>query len=137
MQSNRVLPLSSAFARTSMIDLASNQDAIGSCIGDKIVFTCTVTGSGTLLWAVESLFFDQSRISFDVSNDESGALVSCPFPDICNATLESAVQDPIHPLLGNLTSEITVTTLTLGKYVYCSNGSTFESISLIIKSVSK
>ena len=126
-----------------MIDLTSNQDAIGSCIGDRIVFTCIVTGSGTLLWAVESLFSltDQSRISFDVSNDESGALVSCPFPDICNATLESAVQDPIHPLLGNLTSEITilVTTLTLGKYVYCSNGSTFESNSpsLIIKSVSK
>ena len=88
-------------------------------IKDRIVFTCTVTGSGALLWAVESLF------SFNDIYHEPGT-VPDPFPKVFNVTLVNSVQNSTHPGRGNLTSEITilVTFTTLGKHVYCSDGNT-------------
>ena len=56
------------------------------------------------------------------------------FQDIHNVTLVSTVQDPTRMQLGNLTSEMTVavTSNTLGKHVFCSNG-TDEGLSIVIK----
>ena len=87
------------------------------------MFRCTVTGPGVLLWVVESInTFDTNNILFLVA-DEPG-VVSDPYPEVVNVTLISVVQSPDHPLLGDLTSEITVliTSNTLGKRVYCSDG---------------
>ena len=55
---------------------------------------------------------------------DSPGIRSDPYSEVFNVTLISAVQSPDHPLLGNLTSEITVlvTSNTLGKRVYCSDG---------------
>ena len=87
------------------------------------MFRCTVTGPGVLLWVVESInTFDMSGIIFSVA-DRPG-VVPDPYPEVINVTLISTVQSPDHALLGDLTSEITVlvTSNTLGKRVYCSDG---------------
>ena len=39
-----------------IITLSSNQTDNGAGLGDVVVFTCTVTESPVLQWAVESLF---------------------------------------------------------------------------------
>ena len=93
-------------------------------ITDRIIFTCTVTGSGALLWAVESLFSFNELITFNVFDHEPGT-VPDPFPEVFNVTLVNSVQNSTHPGRGNLTSEITSTTL--GKQVYCSDGNTLAS----------
>ena len=93
------------------------------CFGDRYVFQCTVTGPGILLWVIESInTFDTNDIVFDVANKPG--VVTDNYPEVFNVTLISAVRSPDHPLLGNLTSEITVlvTSNTLGKRVYCSDG---------------
>ena len=106
------------------VDLTSKQDEGGVCIGDRVVFTCTVTGSGSLLWAVESLFSFNEPIAFYVFDHEPGTVhVPDPFPEVFNVT---SVQNSTHPGRGNLTSEI-VTSTTLGKHVYCSDGNTLAS----------
>ena len=48
-------------------------------------------------------------------------LVPDPFPEVVNV---SADQSPLHPELGNVSSQITVlvTSNTLDKHVYCGNG---------------
>ena len=84
------------------------------------MFRCTVIGPGVLLWVVESInTFD---ILFLVA-DKPGVEPD-PYAEVVNVTLISVVQSPDHPLLGDLTSEITVivTSNTLGKQVYCSDG---------------
>ena len=65
------------------------------------------------------------EIGFNVYEDEPGSvLVADTYPEAINVTLVSAVQNPVHSILGNLTSEMTVTVTnnTLGKRVYCSDG---------------
>ena len=115
-----ILTHHSVLALRTPVDLTSNQDEGGVCIGDRVVFTCTVTGSGALLWAVESLFSFNEPITFNVFDHEPGT-VPDPFPEVFNVTLVNSVQNSTHPGRGNLTSEITilVTSTTPGKHVYC------------------
>ena len=135
-----ILTHHSVLALRTPVDLTSNQDEGGVCIGDRVVFTCTVTGSGALLWAVESLFSFNEPITFNVFDHEPGT-VPDPFPEVFNVTLVNSVQNSTHPGRGNLTSEITilVTSTTLGKHVYCSDGNTLasNSPSIEIQSASK
>ena len=58
--------------------------------------------------------------------DHEPGTVPDPFPEVFNVTLVNSVQNSTHPGRGNLTSEITilVTSTTLGKHVYCSDGNT-------------
>ena len=119
----------------STVSLTSNQAESGVCIEDRVVFTCAVTGPGKLEWGVESLF-SLGTLDFNVFQDSPG-IVPDPFPEVVNVTLVSTVQDSIHPVLGNLTSEITVlvTNTTLEKRVYCSDGILVEdeSPSIVIR----
>ena len=52
--------------------------------------------------------------------DHEPGTVPDPFPEV---TLVNSVQNSTHPGRGNLTS-ILVTSTTLGKHVYCSDGNT-------------
>ena len=119
----------------STVSLTSNQAESGVCIEDRVVFTCAVTGPGSLEWGVESLF-SFGTLDFNVFQDSPG-IVPDPFPEVLNVTVLSTVQDSIHPVLGNLTSEITVlvTNTTLEKRVYCSDGILVEdeSPSIVIR----
>ena len=85
------------------------------------MFTCTVTGPGILQWAVESVNYNP--IEFHVAVDIPG-IKQVPYQLIQNVTLVSIEQNSTYPVLGNLTSRITVlvTPTTLEKHVYCSNG---------------
>ena len=65
-------------------------------ITDRIVFTCTVTGSGALLWAVESLFSFNELITFNVFDHEPGT-VPDQFPEVFNVTLVNSVQNSTQP----------------------------------------
>ena len=113
-------------ASTADIELTSSQDDNGVCIGDRVIFTCTVTEIGRVEWAVESLnTLSSTTIVFRIHEDEPGSvLVPDPFPEVVNVTLISADQSPLHPELGNVSSQITVlvTSNTLDKHVYCGNG---------------
>ena len=115
-----------SLASTADIELTSSQDDTGVCIGERVIFTCTVTGIGIVEWAVESLnTFREDIIIFRIHEDEPGSvLVPDPFPEVVNVTLISADQSPLHPDLGNVSSQITVlvTNNTLDKHVYCGNG---------------
>ena len=69
--------------------------------------------------------FREDIIVFTIHEDEPGSvLLPDPFPEVVNVTLISADQSPLHPDLGNVSSQITVlvTSNTLGKHVYCGNG---------------
>ena len=113
-------------ASTADIELTSSQDDTGVCIGDRVIFTCSVTEIGRVEWAVQSLnTLNSTTIVFRIHEDEPGSvLVPDPFPEVVNVTLISADQSPLHPELGNVSSQITVlvTNNTLGKHVYCGNG---------------
>ena len=115
-----------SIASTADIELSSSQHDNGVCIGERVIFTCTVTGIGLVQWAVESLnTLDSTTIVFRIHEDEPGSvLVPDPFSEVVNVTLISADQSPLHPELGNVSSQITVlvTSNTLGKHVYCGNG---------------
>ena len=68
---------------------------------------------------------NSTTIVFRIHEDEPGSvLVPDPFPEVVNVTLISADQSPLHPDLGNVSSQITVlvTNNTLDKHVYCGNG---------------
>ena len=86
----------------------------------SIVFSCAVLETGRVEWAVEYLnTFSENIIVFRIHEDEPGSvLVPDPFPEVVNVTLISADQSPLHPELGNVSSQI-VTSNTL---VYCGNG---------------
>ena len=113
-------------ASTADIELASSQHDNGGCIGERVIFTCSVTGIGRVEWAVESLnTLSENIIVFRIYEDEPGSVLDPdPFPEVVNVTLISADQDPEHNDLGNVSSQITVivTSNTLGKHVYCGNG---------------
>ena len=112
-----------AYTTATPITLASTQDESGVCYGDTVVFTCNVTGSGTLEWTIESLF-PLGEVGFYIYKDRPGSvLVPESFPEVINVTLISADQNPMHNELGNLSSQITVlvTNNTLGKNVSCSD----------------
>ena len=110
------------FATT--IQLNSSREGSAVYLGDTVVFTCTVTGPGILQWAVQSINrLGDNSITFSVI-DTPGVVRPDPYPEVLNVTLVSASQSTDHPLLGNLTSQITVpvTPNTVGKLVYCSDG---------------
>ena len=69
-----ILTHHSVLALRTPVDLTSKQDEGGVCIGDRVVFACTVTGSGSLLWAVESLFSFNEPIAFYVFDHEPGTV---------------------------------------------------------------
>ena len=121
---NMVLNLS--LASTHSVELTSDTNKGGVCIGDSIVFSCAILETGRVEWAVESLnTFSENIIVFRIHEDEPGSvLVPDPFPEVVNVTLISADQNPLHPELGNVSSQITVlvTGNTLDKHVYCGNG---------------
>ena len=100
-----------------------------------------VTGAGTLLWAVESLF-SLGDIDLNVVDHTPGNIVvPNQLSELINVTLISVEQNSEHLNLGNLSSELTilVTYTTIGKHVYCSDTShrLNESPSIIIKGHSK
>ena len=126
---------------SAIIHLNSSHEGIGVCIGDRVVFRCTVIGPGLLQWAVESInTFNTNPIRFTVLTDVPGTIPD-PFPEVTNVTLISVVQDTENPFKGVLISEITVlvTSNTLGKHVYCSHGQLGEQEppSILIQSASK
>lgn len=110
------------------INVSSTQKERGACLGDVIVFTCTVTGSGSLEWTLE----DTSNVRYTV-RDEPGSEPG-PLPDVINITLINVQSDGA---LGNFTSNITlvVSQDTVGKHVNCSNGR-FTQGSAIMKQCS-
>ena len=98
------------------------------------MFTCTVTGPGILQWAVESINqLNDNPIQFHVAVDTPG-VKEVPYQLITNVTLVSVEQNSTYPVLGNLTSRITVlvTPTTLEKHVYCSNGQSALGASWLI-----
>ena len=102
-----------------IITLSSNQTDNGACLGDVVVFTCTVTESPVLQWAVESLF-EFGFILFSLS-DVPGSKIQSPACDVCNITLLSVELSGTHR--ANLTSELAVivTVDTIEKHIYCGN----------------
>ena len=70
--------------------------------------------------------FKTNDILFNVAGEPGG--VPDNYPEVFNVTLISVARISDQELLGNLTSEITVlvTSNTLGKRVYCSDGQTRE-----------
>ena len=132
------LSYSLCFSLTSAsINLTLHQTSYeGVCFGDEIVLTCSVTGSGRLKWAVESIFtFSQDLISFNVFEHSAGYFLEPdPFPNIVNVTVLSAEWNQTFPVLGNISSQITVivTEKTAGKHVYCSDGAA-EVDAIVIK----
>ena len=87
------------------------------------MFMCTVTGPGILQWAVESINqLNDNPIEFHV--EDIPGVKEVPYQLIQNVTLVSVEQNSTYPVLGNLTSRITVliTPTTLEKHVNCSDG---------------
>ena len=114
---------------TVSINLSSTQNGEGTCLGDVLVFRCTVTGFGILEWylgTVSVRFF--TALDEPESEPGPGSL-----PDVANITLVNVDKDPINPVLGNLTSDlaVVVSNNTIEKYVSCSNGR--ESQEILIK----
>ena len=75
---------------------------------------------------MESLFSLSDNIGFTVVYEPATVLVLDQFPQVVNVTLVSKSQNSEHISLGNLTSAITVTvsTETIRKRVFCSDGRT-------------
>ena len=126
---------------SAIIHLNSSHEGTGVCIGDRVVFRCTVIGPGLLQWAVESInTLFTNPIQFNLLRDMPGTIPD-PFPEVTNVTLISVVQDTENIFQGSLISEITVlvTSNTLGKHVYCSHGQLGEQEppSILIQSASK
>ena len=86
-----------------------------------------MAGSGVLEWKLDTLTV-RVFTALDEPGSEPGAL-----PDVANVTLINVERNPANPLLGNLTSELTVvvSSNTIEKYVTCSNGQSSEE--LVIK----
>ena len=126
---------------SAIIHLKSSHEGTGVCIGNEVVFRCTVIGPALLQWVVESInTLFTNPIEFNVVTDVPGTIPD-PFPEVTNVTLISVVQDTENPFQGALISEITVlvTSNTFGKHVYCSHGQLGEqeSLSILIQSASK
>ena len=105
---------------TVSINLSSTQNGEGACFGDVLIFRCTLTGSGTLVWYLGTV-----RVRLFTALDEPGSEPGLGLlPDVANVTLVNVDKDPINPVLGNLTSDLTVVVSnnTIEKYVNCSNG---------------
>ena len=83
-----------------------------------------MTGPGTLLWAVESLFSLSDNIGFTVFDEPGTVLVVDQFPQVVNVTLVSKSQNSERMSLGNLTSTLTVTVSIETIRVFCSDGMT-------------
>ena len=63
-------------ASTADIELTSSQHDDGVCIGDRVIFTCNVTGIGIVQWAVESLnTLSENNIIFRIHEDEPGSVL--------------------------------------------------------------
>ena len=109
------------------INLSSTQSEQGACLGDVIVFTCTVTGAGILEWKLDNTPLVHFNIEGEMSEDEGSN-------HIVNVTLTNVESDPMNPLLGNLTSELTISVSedTILKHVQCSDGQV-RTVSSIIK----
>lgn len=112
----------------------------GICIGELVSIRCTVTETGTLQWAVESLFNRQDRVEFIAFQDVAGDVFPSPSFEVVNITLISVEQNQ-NSEKGNLTSLIiiNVTLNTIGKRVYCGDGSISleQSSSVVINSSSE
>ena len=105
---------------TLSINLSSTQNGEGACFRDVLIFRCTVTGAGTLEWYLGTV-----HVRFFTALDEPGSEPGPgSLPGVANVTLVNVDKDPTHPLLGNLTSDLTVVVSnnTVEKYVNCSNG---------------
>ena len=125
---------------SATIHLNSSHEGTGVCIGDRVVFRCTVIGPPLLQWAVESInTFNTKPIQFNVVTDMPGTIPD-PFPEVTNVTLISVVRSE-NSSQSCLISEITVlvTSNTLGKHVYCSHGQLGEqeTPSILIQSASE
>ncbi|CAI8023423.1 hypothetical protein GBAR_LOCUS13694 [Geodia barretti] len=111
---------------TVSINLSSTQNGEGTCLGDVLVFRCTVTRHGLLEWYLGTV-----RVRLFTVQDEPGSEPGPgSLPDVANITLVNVDKDPTHPLLGNLTSDLAVVVSNdnIGKYVNCSNGLNNEQI---------
>ena len=76
-------------------------------------------------------YLDTVRVKRSIVQDEPGSEPGPgSLPDVANFTLVNVDIDPINPLLGNLTSDLTVVVSnnTIEKYVNCSNGRKSEGI---------
>ena len=114
---------------TVSINLSSTQNGEGACLGDVLIFRCSVTRFGLLEW-----YLDTVRVRRFTVLDEPGSEPGPgSLPDVANITLVNVDKDPTHPLLGNLTSDlaVVVSNNTIGKYVNCNNG--LKSQGILIK----
>ena len=111
---------------TVSINLSSTQNGEGACLGDVLIFRCSVTGFGLLEW-----YLDNVRVRRFTVLDEPGSEPGPgSLPDVANITLVNVDKDPTHPLLGNLTSDlaVVVSNNTIEKYVNCSNAQKNQEI---------
>ena len=114
--------------------MSASLEESGACIGQRIVFTCSIIRAGILQWAVESINeITADPIEFAVT--DTPGVVTVNLINIEDVTLLSTEQNSTYRSLGNLTSQITVivTSTTLGKRVYCSNGTRGSLSSIMIK----
>ena len=121
------------FFSSVSVNLTSLEES-GVCVGERIVFTCSVIRAGILQWAVESINeITADPIEFAVT--DTAGVVAVNLTDIEDVTLLSKEQNSTYQSLGNLTSQITVlvTSTTLGKRVYCSNGTRGSLSSVVIQ----
>ena len=111
---------------TVSINLSSTQNGEGACFGDVLIFRCTVTRFGKLVWYLGTVRVKR----FTVLDDPGSEPGPGSLPDVVNITLVDVDKDPTHPLLGNLTSDlaVVVSNNTIEKYVSCSNGVTSQEI---------
>ena len=81
-------------------------------------------GPGTLQWAIEPLFGLENLIDINVYDHSPGSVIDNPIPDITSVVIVSANQDSSNPLIGNITSVITVkvTDSNTGRHIHCSDG---------------
>ena len=102
-----------------------NEGRTAACNGERVVFTCSVlSGTGILQWAVESYHeIGHNPIFFTVSDHQVGGVLH-DLSTLFNATLTQRFPDPTYPFLGNLTSELSVMSVSGldNKSIQCSDG---------------
>lgn len=85
--------------------LAEEKQSI--CVGETVVFTCSVTGPGILTWGIDLYVNIQNPIRFRLR--DGNVKVGHTFygsGGLYNATVTSVSPDPVNNLLGNLSSEL-------------------------------
>ena len=86
--------------------LAEEKQSI--CVGETVVFTCSVTAAGILTWGIDPYVnINQNPIRFRLrdSNVKVGYTIHGR-DGLYNATVTSVSPDPVNGLLGNLSSEL-------------------------------